>query len=391
MTSSWEFPKREMENIIEPMSESTEERFDLVQKIARKAGAYAIVEEDRVVPGKVQALFSGKQDSASRRILLASLGRTRAIWATPDQPTEYTLNLIICRLRESSTEDWISIEEMRQWIRSELFIEKQPLKWIQVDEERVELALETPILLGLVEAAHGKKDIAAIRLTEVGRSVLKGEPLELEQGRETFIVQPNFELTVFTSEMDYARLYRLMLFTEQVKTDVVSTFKISESSIFQAIELGMREKDIVGFLEGESTKPVPNNVIRSIQDWTSQSTFATVDEVWLFETEDEDELEHLLLLDEFKKYVVRRVGPMAAVIKGNIEEFTEDLKEHKCHVKQAEKKPEESKQGPPEAGLAEQILLYGEEIEDVPKECEGCPALNSCNRVIRRKAEAHKE
>jgi hypothetical protein len=390
MTSSWEFPKREMENIIEPMSESTEERFDLVQKIARKAGAYAIVEEDRVVPGKVQALFSGKQDSASRRILLASLGRTRAIWATPDQPTEYTLNLIICRLRESSTEDWISIEEMRQWIRSELFIEKQPLKWIQVDEERVELALETPILLGLVEAAHGKKDIAAIRLTEVGRSVLKGEPLELEQGRETFIVQPNFELTVFTSEMDYARLYRLMLFTEQVKTDVVSTFKITESSIFQAIELGMREKDIVGFLEGESTKPVPNNVIRSIQDWTSQSTFATVDEVWLFETEDEEELEHLLLLDEFKKYVVRRVGPMAAVIQGNIEEFTEDLKEHKCHVKQAEKKPEESTQGPPEAGLAEQILLYGEEIEDVPKECEGCPALNSCNRVIRRKAESHK-
>ncbi|TFF95298.1 hypothetical protein EU546_03525 [Candidatus Thorarchaeota archaeon] len=265
------------------------------------------------------------------------------------------------------------------------------MKWIQVDEERVELALETPILLGLVEATYKGKDLTAIRLTEVGDAVLRGEDIKVEEGHETFIVQPNFELTVFTTEMDYARLYRLMLFTEQVKTDVVSTFKISEQSIFQAVELGMRENEIVGFLEEESTKPVPNNVIRSIQDWTSQSTFATVDEVMLFETEKEEELDHLLLLDEFKRYVVRRVGPMAAVIEGDIEEFTEDLKEHKCHVRPADEKHGDSQLELPETGLAEQILLYGEEIEDVPEECEGCPALNSCNRVVRRKAEARKE
>lgn len=390
MTSSWEFPKRDMEDIIKPMSESTEERFDLVQKIARKAGAYAIIEEDRVVPAKVRALFSGKQDNASRRILLASLGRTRAIWATPDQPTEYTLNLIICRLRDSSTEQWISISELRQWIRSELFVDKQPLKWIQVDEERVTLALETPVLLGLVQAAYHGGNLAAIRLTKVGSSVLRGHTLELTEGHETFIVQPNFELTVFTSEMNYAKLYELMLFTEQVKTDVVSTFKITERSIFQSIEIGMREKEIVGFLETESTKPVPNNVIRSIRDWTSQSTFATVDDVTLFETENEADLDHLLLLEEFNKYVVRRVGPLAAVIIGDIDEFTEELKEHKCHVRRAETKDAASESDIPDTGMAEQILLYEEEIEDVPKECEGCPALNSCNRVVRRKAEGRK-
>ncbi len=390
MTSSWEFPKRDMEDIIKPMSESTEERFDLVQKIARKAGAYAIIEEDRVVPAKVRALFSGKQDNASRRILLASLGRTRAIWATPDQPTEYTLNLIICRLRDSSTEQWISISELRQWIRSELFVDKQPLKWIQVDEERVTLALETPVLLGLVQAAYHGGDLAAIRLTKVGSSVLRGHTLELTEGHETFIVQPNFELTVFTSEMNYAKLYELMLFTEQVKTDVVSTFKITERSIFHSIEIGMREKEIVGFLETESTKPVPNNVIRSIRDWTSQSTFATVDDVTLFETENEADLDHLLLLEEFNKYVVRRVGPLAAVIVGDIDEFTEELKEHKCHVRRAETKDAASESDIPDTGMAEQILLYEEEIEDVPKECEGCPALNSCNRVVRRKAEGRK-
>ncbi len=391
MTSSWEFPKRDMEDIIKPMSESTEERFDLVQKIARKAGAYAIIEEDRVVPAKVEALFSGKQDNASRRILLASLGRTRAIWATPDQPTEYTLNLIICRLRDSSTEEWISISELRQWIRSELFIEKQPLKWIQVDEERVTLALETPVLLGLVEAAYRGGNLTAIRLTKVGSSVLRGHTLELTEGHETFIVQPNFELTVFTSEMDYAKLYKLMLFTEQVKTDVVSTFRITERSIFHSIELGMREKEIVGFLEAESTKPIPNNVIRSIQDWTSQSMFATVDDVTLFETETEAELDHLLLLEEFNKYVVRRVGPMAAAIRGDIDEFTEELKEHKCHVRRAETKDVASESEIADTGVGEQILLYGEEIEDVPRECEGCPALNSCNRVVRRKAEGRKK
>ncbi|MGY5875445.1 MAG: helicase-associated domain-containing protein [Candidatus Thorarchaeota archaeon] len=388
MTSSWEFPKREIDHIKEAMSSPTEERFELVQKVARKAGVYSIVEQDHVRPSNIERMFAGKQEDVSKRILLSALGRTRAIWATPDQPTEYTMNLAICRLRESTQEEWIRVEEMRDWIRSELFIESQPLKWIQVDVERVRMALETPILLGLVEAAYKGKKLQAIRLTEVGEAVItKGERLD-SGNQESFFVLPNFELTVFTSEMDYSKLYKLMLFSEPTKTDVVSTFRITDSSIFQAIEIGFRENEILDFMAAESSKPIPKNVTRSIKDWTSQTTFASMSEVVLFETESEEDMENLILIPDFSNYVIRRVGPAAVIVSSDTETMSEDLRRHKINIKKKDK------QIPTEEAVStlsatEQMLIYGDgTVTDVPEACVGCPAVQSCNRVIRRKTDA---
>ncbi len=388
MTSAWEFPKRDLDRIKESMTKQTDERFDLVQKLARKVGAYSIIEEDKIRPSKIDMLFAGEQHLVARRLLQSSLGRTRAIWATPDQPTEYTLNLAICRLRESTKEEWLTVEELRDWIRSELFIENQPLKWIQVDDDRVQIALETPLLLGLIEAAYKGKKLLAVRLTDVGLRVLKDSVVTPKpENRDTFFVQPNFEITVFTSEMQYQKLYRLMLLTEPVRTDVVSTFKITDKSIFEAIETGAREEDLIGFLEKESSKPLPKNVERSIIDWTSQTTFTTISDVQLFETQNERDLETLLLMPEFNTYVVRQVGPTSVIVSGNMEHLSEYLKSQKCMVKRAtpSKEPEPS----PGTEIAEQVLLFGggeQTVEDVPDLCDGCPAIQSCNKIIRRKS-----
>ncbi len=387
MTSAWEFPRREIDQIKAAMSNPTDERFELVQKTARKAGAYSIVEEDHVIANNPDVLFSGEQHQVARRILLASLGRTRAIWATPDQPTEYTLNLAICRLRESKAEDWVSLEELRDWIRSELFIDNQPLKWIQVNEERVQLSLETPLLLGIIEGAYRGKKLLAVRLTDIGAAVLLNKKPERPPVDETFFVQPNFDVTVFTAEMKYENLYRLMLITEPVRTDVVSSFKITGKSVFEAIELGLRADDILGFLERESSKPVPRNVARSIQDWTSQTTFATLSEVTLFETESKKDMDNMMIQPEFKKNVIRQVGPTAVVVRGDIEKLSEKLKDLKCMVEKRSEKGEEVKTKDSE--VAEHFLHYGGEqvVEDVPTDCEGCPAIQSCNKIVRRRRE----
>ena len=387
LTSAWEFPRREIDSIKEPMSKATDERFELVQKMARKMGAYTVAEGDRVQPSNINLLFAGEYHNVARRLLLSQLGRTRAIWATPDQPTEYTLNLTICRLRESTSEEWISVEELKDWIRSELFIENQQQKWIQVDDDRVQLSLETPLLLGLIEGAYRGKKLLAVKLTDVGETVLKGTTFEPPESRETFFVLPNFEVTVFTTEMEYQNLYRLMLITEPVKTDVVSTFKITDKSVFEAIEIGLREDDILGFLEKESTKPIPRNVERSIKDWTSQTTFTTISDVKLFETENERDLEGLMLIPDFTKQIVRKVGPTAVVVSGDMEELSEKLRKHKCMVRR--KTGEDETTVSTDSSVTEQFLLYseGQSSEDVPDLCNGCPAVQSCNKIIRRRGQ----
>ena len=42
----------------------------------------------------------------------------------------------------------------------------------------------------------------------------------------------------------------------------------------------------------------------------------------------------------------------------------------------------------PGTEITEQVLLFGSEqtIEDVPWDCEGCPAIQSCNKIIRRRS-----
>ncbi|TFH02561.1 MAG: hypothetical protein E4H14_17535 [Candidatus Thorarchaeota archaeon] len=185
--------------------------------------------------------------------------------------------------------------------------------------------------------------------------------------------------------MEYQKLYRLMLITEPVRTDVVSTFKITDKSIFEAIESGLRDKDLIGFLEKESSKPVPANVERSIRDWTSQTTVTTISDVTLFETETEKDLEELRYLPQFEKHVLRQVGPTAVIVTGNMEDLSEKLRKRKCMVnRNVETVTVEETSG---TEITEQVLLFGGEqtIEDVPWDCEGCPAVQSCNKIIRRR------
>ena len=126
--------------------------------------------------------------------------------------------------------------------------------------------------------------------------------------------------------------------------------------------------------------------MRSITDWTSQTTFTTISDVTLFETENEQDLEDLMLIPDFSKQIVRKVGPTAVIVSGDVEELSEKLRKHKCMVRR--KLGEEEVTPSADTSVAEQFLLYGEDqgIEDVPDLCDGCPAVQSCNKVIRRRS-----
>jgi hypothetical protein len=95
-----------------------------------------------------------------------------------------------------------------------------------------------------------------------------------------------------------------------------------------------------------------------------------------------------MLIPKFAEYVVRQVGPTAVVIRGDMETFTEDLKKHKCHIMRTGTTVEDSEKSPV-SSIAEQVLIYGEQSDsDIADECLGCPALQSCNRVVRKKSRA---
>jgi len=94
-----------------------------------------------------------------------------------------------------------------------------------------------------------------------------------------------------------------------------------------------------------------------------------------------------MMIREFTKQVVRKVGPTAVIVSGDSEELIEKLRKHKCMVRR--KSGEDVMIASKESSVANQFLLYGEDhgIEDIPDLCEGCPAVQSCNKVVRRKSQ----
>ncbi|MCK5265686.1 MAG: hypothetical protein KAR03_08765, partial [Candidatus Thorarchaeota archaeon] len=76
------------------------------------------------------------------------------------------------------------------------------------------------------------------------------------------------------------------------------------------------------------------------------------------------------------------------IVTGDMDDLSENLRKRKCMVKRTRESHEPDVT--PGTEITEQVLLFGTEhsIEDVPWDCEGCPAIQSCNKIIRRRARA---
>src|SRR5262249_13181981 len=112
------------------------------------------------------------------------------------------------------------------------------------------------VALGLVERARlGRGDAAPLgfRLTESGRAVLAApevaaapEPAE----RRCLVIQPNFDIVAYLDQAGARTAGFLGRITESdsAHSGPVQTFRLTQSSVYQAEESGLSHAQIVAFL-----------------------------------------------------------------------------------------------------------------------------------------------
>jgi hypothetical protein len=115
-------------------------------------------------------------------------------------------------------------------------------------------------------------DLNAFMITPIGKLLLNGKrtiapyfPKKISR----FTIQPNFEI-IIPPNFDEKKYFKLLSFIETVRTETLNTFKITKQSIYNAILDGVKEKDLVKFLNDNSTVRVPQNVTDLIADCYSQ-------------------------------------------------------------------------------------------------------------------------
>jgi hypothetical protein len=136
----------------------------------------------------------------------------------------------------------------------------------------------TLVALGLVERGRRGDDPAAshcFRLTELGRAVFGApdvNPLAEPAAQRYLVIQPNFDIVAYLEQADAPTAGFLGRIAESgsARSGPVQTFRLTQTSIYEAEEGGLSHAQIVAFLEQHSQRELPANVARSLSDWSGK-------------------------------------------------------------------------------------------------------------------------
>jgi len=140
--------------------------------------------------------------------------------------------------------------------------------------------------LGIVSLASHPADSTSgspyeptrFKLSSFGAQVLfQQPPPSTERSNRMLVVQPSFEVILL--QFHPPSLYRLLPFTEVKLVEQASRLTLTQNSVLRGLGADMSVDDMIIILNTSSKKAVPQNVIRTMQDWAKTYKGAETAEV----------------------------------------------------------------------------------------------------------------
>ena len=143
--------------------------------------------------------------------------------------------------------------------------------WEKVEREYIANIVVQPLhWLGLVDIGLAGGKPVAFCLNPLGAYLFglasqpPAEAAASQSGR--LVVQPNFQIFALEPIAEQT-LVSLDRFADRVKADKAFEYKLSRESLYRAHQNGMSADDAIAFLEQASAAPLPQNVLRTLQEW----------------------------------------------------------------------------------------------------------------------------
>ncbi len=128
-------------------------------------------------------------------------------------------------------------------------------------------------MLGFIDWHHSAG--TTFRLTELGHAVLRierpGTSGEAWQGPEgmRIMVQPNLEILV-GPEVSLTLRYQIEQVAEFVRSDTLTTFRLSEEALHRALERGWTVERVLELLSTHASSPLPQALEVMLADWAAR-------------------------------------------------------------------------------------------------------------------------
>ena len=140
--------------------------------------------------------------------------------------------------------------------------------WEVVEARFIRAVLIEPLhWMGLVDIGYVGERPFAYRLTPVGEWVLGvGQEVMIPEGEGKVIVQPNFEMFALDPISDLT-LSKLDEFADRMSAERAIKYQLSRESVYRAQRNGWTSERITDTLNRMSDTPLPQNVLRTVQEW----------------------------------------------------------------------------------------------------------------------------
>jgi len=180
-------------------------------------------------------------------------------------------------------------------------------------------ALSGPLhWLGIVDVSIDGDRLLVFRINTGGAQALgikkRKETPEAEGAK--VIVQPNFEVLAL-GPVSEAVLARLEMFADRVKADRSAlAYVLSRDTVYRGQRYGMSVPQIIAFLEEQSQAPLPQNVLRTLQEWGEQHERIVFHRaVALCQTANAEMLDSLWDDSAVRAHLERKLTPTVAMVK----------------------------------------------------------------------------
>lgn len=225
--------------------------------------------------------------------------------------------------------------------------------WKYAEQPVIDLVLSVLGALGILEIGWefweeqddygnvaGYSRPAAFRITELGAWVLglrktytppKPEAPKISGG---FLVQPDFCVMVPESVDRLRHELFFERFLTRVSSDpMMAVYRLDFESMLKALELGISIGEIRGYLTQGADKPVPENILRALDDWQTQSQRIKIRTVTLLETDDPVLLEEILHYKGMEQLAEERIQAAAVIDQQNAPKIKKLLEKNKRFCK----------------------------------------------------------
>ena len=190
------------------------------------------------------------------------LSNIYSYWVEHDVTASRSLTIVLSILRILSPKRWVLLSSIQEKVR-QLSVEEI---WEQTLYSNLERTFANHLTyMGCLNFSKLDNDIA-IQVTDTGRRLLTGEPLENYEWESSFIAQPNYEILASTYLSPTIR-WTLNKIAEIRRASQVITYKLTPQSIYDGLRCGFSVDEILKFLKTYSRTSLPQNIDLSIREW----------------------------------------------------------------------------------------------------------------------------